>query len=94
MRRFFQFIGEMYSGGTPTSSKRVFGSIGFIWYLILVTKWHQADQLTQILYVSCLLIGLETVKDFFVKKAGQSQVVPDNKVQDPQNTAPDGNTTL
>ena len=67
MKSIFAFIKSMYSSDSSVSSKRVFGSIAFMWYLLLVTRWHQVDQLSQILFVSCALIGLETLKNFVVK---------------------------
>lgn len=64
MKEFFKGI---FSSGTPESSKRFFGAVGFVYCLFY--NWIGSLGLTEtILYLSCLLIGLEQITTIFNNK--------------------------
>jgi hypothetical protein len=62
-----KFINGIFSTGTPESSKRVFGAIGFICSIIYIGIWGH-DLIPQLLYVSASLLGIETISNIFTKK--------------------------
>ena len=55
-----QFIKNMLSAGTPESSKRVLGMIGWLSSIVIIFIWRK-DLTETLLWVSSMLIGLETV---------------------------------
>ncbi len=56
----------MLSKSTNVSSKRVNGTIGFICSIIFIAIWARTE-IPTLLYVSALLLGLETVSGVFKK---------------------------
>jgi len=58
MKKFFKFLQGVYSAGTPESSKRFFGSIGWLNSIIIIYIWR-LDLAETLLSVSAALIGLE-----------------------------------
>ena len=64
--KFFTFLKGIYSSTDPTSSKRFFGSIGYICAVVFIALW-QKDLIETLLYVSAMLIGLETVTNLIGK---------------------------
>ena len=67
MKAFFKFMQGVYSSGSPESSKRFFGSIGWISVIVIIFIWR-LDLTETLLYVSMALIGFETVTGIFKKK--------------------------
>ena len=61
------FIKGIFSSGTPESSKRVFGAIGFVWSGILITMYAH-DLIFTFFITSCTLLGLETLTSLITKK--------------------------
>lgn len=64
MKRFWQFLQGVYSSGSPESSKRFFGSIGWLSAIIIIYIWRK-DLTETLLYVSAALIGFETLMNGF-----------------------------
>lgn len=60
MKAFFKFMQGVYSSGSPESSKRFFGSIGWLNAIIIIYIWRH-DLTETLLYVSAALIGLELI---------------------------------
>jgi|WetSurMetagenome_2_1015567.scaffolds.fasta_scaffold1250476_2 hypothetical protein len=59
-QKITHFIGLMYSSDSGVSSKRIFGSIGFICTIIIIwTK--KPEYVPELLYTSAALLGLETI---------------------------------
>ena len=50
----------VYSSGSPESSKRFFGSIGWLSAIVIIYIWR-IDLTETLLYVSASLIGLEVI---------------------------------
>jgi hypothetical protein len=61
-----KWITDMLSKSTNVSSKRVNGTIGFICSIIFIAIWARTE-IPTLLYVSALLLGLETVSGVFKK---------------------------
>ena len=60
------FIKNIFTSGTPESSKRVFGGVGFICAIVFIALWNR--QLTDtLLFVSASLLGLETITNLWKK---------------------------
>lgn len=60
------FIKGIFTTGSPESSKRVFGGIGFICAILFIALWNR--QLTDtLLFVSASLLGLETITNLWKK---------------------------
>jgi len=64
MKAFFKFMQGVYSSRSPESSKRFFGSIGWISVIVIIFIWR-LDLVETLLFASMALIGLETVKEVF-----------------------------
>ena len=65
-----KFILEIYNSQSPTSSKRVFGSIGWICSIVFIALW-QRELVNELMYTSATLIGLDTatkVAELFTSK--------------------------
>lgn len=60
MKQLIKFIGGIFSSGTPESGKRVFGAIGYIVALWVISNYHQ-ELINQVLYISAGLLGLESL---------------------------------
>ena len=61
-----EFIKNIFTSGTPESSKRIFGGLGFICAIIFIALWNR--QLTDtLLFVSASLLGLETFANIWKK---------------------------
>lgn len=60
MKAFFKFMQGVYSSGSPESSKRFFGSIGWLNVIIIIYIWRH-DLTETLLYVSAALVGFETI---------------------------------
>lgn len=60
MKKLFSFIKGVYSSGSPESSKRFFGSIGWLSAIVIIYIWRK-DLTETLLFVSAALIGLETL---------------------------------
>ena len=58
------FIKGIFTNNDPASSKRVFGAIGFIAYIILC---YFDKQNTELLVASCTLLGLDSFINIFKK---------------------------
>ena len=56
------FIKNIFTSGTPESSKRVFGGIGYICAIIFIALWKR-EYVDTLLYISAALLGLETIFD-------------------------------
>lgn len=61
-----QFIKDMFSSDNPTSSKRVFGAIGFIAAIVKIVGW-QPELTETLLFTAATLIGLEAITKIFKK---------------------------
>jgi len=57
---------NIYQSDQPESSKRFFGSIGFMASIIFIAIWSHS-LIEQLLYVSATLLGLETITKAFKK---------------------------
>jgi hypothetical protein len=66
LKNIASFIHSMYSADSAVSSKRVFGSIGFIWACIIITI-HERQLTKELLVISAALLGLETLLQIFKK---------------------------
>ena len=55
-----EFIKNIFTSGTPESSKRIFGGIGFLCAIVFIAIWKR-DLTAELLYVSAALLGLETI---------------------------------
>ncbi len=62
------FIKGIFSAGTPESSKRVFGAIGFICSIVFIAIWKH-ELLETLLIVSASLLGLESLTSIFKNKS-------------------------
>ena len=60
MKKFFKFMQGVYSSGSPESSKRFFGSIGWLNAIIIIYIWRR-DLTETLLIVSSALVGFETI---------------------------------
>ena len=61
-----EFIKNIFTSGTPESSKRIFGGIGFICAIVFIALWQRALTDT-LLFVSASLLGLETITNLWKK---------------------------
>lgn len=59
------FIKGIFTNGDPVSSKRVFGAIGFIAYIVLC---YFDKPNTELLIASITLLGLDSVTNIFKKQ--------------------------
>ncbi len=73
MKKIIEFFGKVinffansYKSDQPQSSKRLFGSIGYISTIVFIAIWRH-DLVNELLYVSATLIGLETIVTPFKK---------------------------
>lgn len=66
-QRFIDFITGVFSSGTPESSKRFFGSIGFLCSIVIIYIWRR-DLTESLLITSAGLLGLETLTNIFNKR--------------------------
>ena len=64
--KFLIFLKGIFSSTDPTSSKRFFGAIGYISAIVFIALW-QKDLIETLLYVSAMLIGLDTVTNLIGK---------------------------
>ena len=62
------FIKGIFTSGTPESSKRVFGALGFICAIIFIALWKR-ELVETLLIVSASLLGLETLSGIFKKQS-------------------------
>ena len=60
------FIKNIFTSGTPESSKRIFGGIGFICAIVFIAIWQRSLTDT-LLFVSASLLGLETITNLWKK---------------------------
>jgi len=58
---------QIFSSHGKISSKRVFGGIGFIWCMILISMGMYDTTILTALGISASMIGLETIATFFKK---------------------------
>ena len=58
------FIKGIFTNNDPVSSKRVFGAIGFIAYIVLC---YFDKQNIELLVASCTLLGLDSFANIFKK---------------------------
>lgn len=58
------FVAGTMRSDSNKSSKRLFGSIGFICSIVFIGIWEH-DLINELLYVSAGLLGLETVFKLF-----------------------------
>jgi hypothetical protein len=66
MKKIFEFIKNIYQKDSPESSKRFFGSIGFITSIVFIGVFDHS-LISTLLYVSTTLIGLGVVDGFINK---------------------------
>lgn len=66
-----EFIKGIFSSGTPESSKRVFGAIGFICSIAMMFLKYDEAYWGTLLMISSLLLGLETITGIFKKKENE-----------------------
>jgi hypothetical protein len=59
----FKFIKASLTKGSPESSKRLFGAIGFISSIVFIAIWEHG-MINELLYVSSALIGLGILDRF------------------------------
>jgi len=64
--KLFNFLSNIFNADKPESSKRFFGSIGFISSIVFIGLWEH-ELIDELMYVSAMLIGLETVTKLFKK---------------------------
>ena len=62
-----EFIRGIFTSGTPESSKRVFGALGFICAIIFIAIWKR-ELIETLLIVSASLLGLESLTGIFKKQ--------------------------
>jgi hypothetical protein len=67
MSKVGEFLSRIYSKDDPESSKRFFGSIGFIACVVVICLWKQ-NFIDQLLYVSAALIGAGIFDNKFKSK--------------------------
>ena len=77
------FIRGIFSEGTPESSKRLFGAIGFIVAIVFIALWKR-ELISDLLYVSASLIGLSALVSPFVKPTETKPVEPVKGPETPQ----------
>ena len=58
---------QLFSSHGKISAKRVFGGIGFIWCLVLITLGNYDGTILTTLGICASMIGLETIATFFNK---------------------------
>lgn len=56
-----KFIIDIFSSSSPTSSKRVFGAVGWIASIVFIAIWER-ELIAEMMYISAALIGLDTLK--------------------------------
>lgn len=71
-QRILNFIKRIYASDSPTSSKRFFGSIGWIAAIVFIGIW-QRDLTNELMYTSAALIGLDTVTKITTLFAGKKK---------------------
>jgi hypothetical protein len=67
LKGILSFIKGMLSNGTPESSKRFFGAIGFLCAIIFIALWKR-DLIEVLLFTSASMIGLSAITDIFKAK--------------------------
>ena len=67
MKEFFRGI---FSSGTPESSKRFFGAVGFICAIIFIAIWDKT-LIDTLLFTSTALLGLESITTIFNNKQNE-----------------------
>ena len=67
MKNFFQFLKGLFESDKPQSSKRFFGAIGFICFIVFVAIWDRT-LIDTLGFLSVSLIGLETITTAFKAK--------------------------
>ena len=67
MSKFWKFLRGVFTAGSPESSKRFFGAIGWLSAIVIIYIWR-LDLTETLLFVSAALIGLETMANIFTKK--------------------------
>lgn len=66
MKKLFNFIIKMHSADSSLSAKRVYGGFGFIVCVVTISIWKQ-DFLSELLYTSVGMIGLDTIRQIIKK---------------------------
>lgn len=67
-----KFLNNMLSSESPTSSKRVFGAIGWLAAIAFIAIW-QRDLTNELMYTSATLIGLDTATKIAALFAGKKK---------------------
>ncbi len=67
MKKIFNFFKEIYDSASSTSSKRFFGSIGFIVYLVYIGVFDHA-LISQLGILSTALLGLGIADNYINRK--------------------------
>ena len=70
INKLMSFVANSLRSDASESSKRLFGAVGFMASIIFIGIWaHGSDGLlNELMYVSVMLLGLETVTTLFKKK--------------------------
>ena len=67
INKLLSFVANALRSETSESSKRIFGAIGFLASVAFIGIWVH-DLINELMYVSVMLLGLETVTNLFKKK--------------------------
>lgn len=69
LKDFYSFLKNIHSSGSPESSKRFYGGIGFMCSIIMIwTNINIKNELVEtLMFVSAGMIGLETLTNLFRK---------------------------
>jgi hypothetical protein len=60
MKKFILFLGNVYKSESPESSKRFFGSIGFLTAIVYIALWDRT-LINELMYVSAGMVGFDAV---------------------------------
>ena len=67
MKKLWEFLQAIYQSDKPESSKRFFGSIGFLSAIVFIALW-QRGLINELMYVSVALVGFDTIMQKFKTK--------------------------
>jgi hypothetical protein len=67
INKLLSFVANTLRSEKSESSKRLFGAIGFLASVAFIGIWVH-DLIEELMYVSVMLLGLETVANLFKKK--------------------------
>ena len=60
MKKFIEFIANIYKSDTNESSKRFFGSIGFLAAIVFIALWDRS-LINELMYTSAGMVGFDAI---------------------------------